>query len=86
MEDKIEKVSDALAAAWRDGGIVNISEDLWPTSLEESLTIQDAVHAKINEEVGAWKAGMPPGYYGRYYKSVTQKLSLIHISEPKRPY
>ena len=73
QEDKIEKVSNALAAAWRDGGIVNISEDLWPTSLEESLTIQDAVHAKINEEVGAWKAGMPPGYYGRYYKSVTQK-------------
>ena len=73
QEDKIEKVSNALAAAWRDGGSVNISEDLWPTSLEESLTIQDAVHAKINEEVGAWKAGMPPGYYGRYYKSVTQK-------------
>ena len=58
MEDKIEKVSDALAAAWRDGGSVNISEDLWPASLEEAMTIQDAFHAKINEEVGAWKIAM----------------------------
>ena len=48
MEDKIEKVSDALAAAWQDGGSVNISEDLWPASLEEAMTIQDAFHAKIN--------------------------------------
>ena len=58
MEDKIEKVSDALAAAWQDGGSVNISEDLWPASLEEAMTIQDAFHAKINEEVGAWKIAM----------------------------
>ena len=47
QQDKIEKVSDALATAWRDGGSVNISEDLWPTDLEESLAIQDAFDAKI---------------------------------------
>ncbi len=58
MEDKIEKVSNALAAAWRDGGSANVSEDLWSTSLEEAMTIQDAFHAKINEEVGAWKIAM----------------------------
>ncbi len=97
-QDKIEKTSNALAAAWLDGGSVNISEDLWPTSLEESLSIQDAFDAKVNEEVAAWKIAMtdpshflsnrpkeqnqtsefkiqslPPGFYGRYYESVTQK-------------
>ena len=35
-EDKIDKVSNALASAWRNGGSVNISEDLWPMSFEES--------------------------------------------------
>ena len=85
QQDKIEKVSDALAAAWRDGGSVNISEDLWPTDLEESLAIQDAFDAKINEEIAGWKiAGTDkigqralgfdhPAFFGRYYKSVTQK-------------
>ena len=98
QQDKIEKVSDALAAAWRDGGSANISEDLWPTSLEESMAIQDAFDAKINEEIAAWKiavtdpshflgnrphqqkqpaasetTSLPPGFYGRHYKSVTQK-------------
>ena len=45
-EDKIDKVSNALVAAWRDGGSVNISEDLWPMSLKESMAIQDAFDAK----------------------------------------
>ena len=54
-EDKIDKVSNALVAAWRDGGSVNISEELWPMSLEESMAIQDAFDAKINEEIVAWK-------------------------------
>ena len=97
QHDKIEKVSAALAAAWRDGGSVKISEDLWPTSLEESMAIQDAFDGKINEEIAAWKiavtdpshflghrphqqkqpaasetTSLPPGFYGRYYKSVTQ--------------
>ncbi len=85
QQDKIEKVSDALAAAWRDGGSVNISEDLWPTDLEESLAIQAAFDAKINEEIAGWKIAMTdklsqraqgldhPAFFGRYYKSVTQK-------------
>ena len=97
-QDKIREVSNALAAAWRGGGSVNISENLWPTSLEESMAIQDALDAKINEEIAAWKiavtdpshfvgsrpdqekqpsesetTSLPPGFYGRYYESVTQK-------------
>ena len=97
-EDKIEKVSNALAAAWRNGDSVNVSEDLWPMSFEESMAIQDAFDAKINEEIVAWKiavtdpshflgnrpdqqtrqsesetTSLPPGFYGRYYESVTQK-------------
>ena len=54
-EDKIDKVSNALAAAWRNGDSVNVSEDLWPMSFEESMAIQDAFDAKINEEIVAWK-------------------------------
>ena len=46
-EDKIDKVSNALAAAWRNGDSVNVSEDLWPMSFEESMAIQDAFDAKI---------------------------------------
>ena len=97
-EDKIEKVSNALAAAWRNGDSVNVSEDLWPMSFEESMAIQDAFDAKINEEIVAWKiavtdpshflvnrpdqqtrpsesetSSLPPGLWGRYYESVTQK-------------
>ena len=29
--------------------------NLWPTDLEESLAIQDAFDAKINEEIAGWK-------------------------------
>ena len=101
-EDKIDKVSNALAAAWRNGGSVNISEDLWPMSFEESMAIQDAFDAKINEEIVAWKiavtdpshflgnrpdqltrpsesetSSLPPGLWGRYYESVTQKSPHI---------
>ena len=54
QEDKIEKVSNALAAAWRDGGSVNLSEDLWPTDTVESLQIQDAFDAKIDEDIAGW--------------------------------
>ena len=60
QQDKIEKVSDALAAAWRDGGSVNISEDLWPTDLEESLAIQDAF-------ISAWIwHAKRPDHYNRF--------------------
>ncbi len=35
-EDKIDKVSNALASAWRNGGSVNISEDI---SSEKNKTL-----------------------------------------------
>jgi 2-keto-4-pentenoate hydratase len=85
MKDKIEKVSNALAAAWRDGGSVNLPEELWPADIEESLAIQDALDAKINEEIAGWKIAVTnklaqrtygldhPVYYGRCYKSITQQ-------------
>ena len=85
QEDKIEKVSNALAAAWRDGGSVDLSEDLWPMDTVESLQIQDAFDAKIDEDIAGWKIAVTdklsqrtfgldhPAFYGRCYQSVTQQ-------------
>jgi 2-keto-4-pentenoate hydratase len=94
QQDKIEKVSDALATAWRDGGSVNISENLWPADLEESMAIQDAFDVKIKEEITGWKIAATdklsqraqgldhPAFFGRYYKSVTQESpALFRMSD-----
>ena len=58
QQDRIEEVSDALAAAWRDGGSVKTPADLWPTSIDDSLAIQDAFDAKVGEEIVGWKIAM----------------------------
>lgn len=53
---KIDRISDALAKAWKTGGSVGaISKDLWPTNLEEAHAMQDELDAKIKQELAGWK-------------------------------
>ena len=59
-----------------------------PEPGENWVFIGDAVTNPVNNGLlGAWEtAGLPDGNYSLRLRVVRQDLSLIHISEPTRPY
>ena len=50
--DKIEKVANALAAVWREGGVLPVMAEEWlPVDMTEAFAMQDALHGKLGYEV-----------------------------------
>jgi 2-keto-4-pentenoate hydratase len=84
-ENKIDVVAEALAKAWREGGVVApLAEELWPTNLAEGYQVQDALARRLDYEISGWKLGMTsqaamkgqgvdhPVHFGREYRNFTQ--------------
>lgn len=82
--DKIEKVASALAAVWRDGGVLPVMAEEWlPVDMTEAFAMQDALHGKLGYEMVGWKlgitssagqkaTGIPHPMIGRLYRHVVQ--------------
>ena len=58
--DQIERAANALVAARKDSAIASLPADAIPQSEADSYQIQDAVRAKLGEQVGGWKVGISP--------------------------
>lgn len=58
--DQIERAANALVAARRGAAIAGLPADAIPQSEADSYQIQDAVRAKLGEQVGGWKVGISP--------------------------
>jgi 2-keto-4-pentenoate hydratase len=84
-ENKIDVVAEALAKAWREGGVVApLAEELWPTNLAEGYQVQDALARRLDYKLAGWKIGMTnqaamkergfdhPVQMGRLYRNFTQ--------------
>ena len=53
--DKIEKVASALAAVWREGGVLPVMAEEWlPVDMTEAFAMQDALHGKLGYEMVGW--------------------------------
>ena len=84
-ENKIDVVAEALAKAWREGGVVGtLDEELWPGNLAEGYQVQDALAQRLDFELAGWKIGGTnqavmkergfdhPLQMGRLYRNFTQ--------------
>ena len=58
--DQIERAANALCAARKGSAIASLPADAIPQSEADSYQIQDAVRAKLGEQVGGWKVGISP--------------------------
>ena len=58
--DQIERAANALVAARKGAAIASLPADAIPQSEADSYQIQDAVRAKLGEQVGGWKVGISP--------------------------
>ncbi|HEV2188686.1 MAG TPA: 2-keto-4-pentenoate hydratase [Stellaceae bacterium] len=58
--DQIERAANALVAARKGSAIASLPADAIPQSEADSYQIQDAVRAKLGEQVGGWKVGISP--------------------------
>ena len=58
--DQIERAAAALAAARKGSAIGGLPADATPQSEADSYRIQDAVRAKLGEQIGGWKVGISP--------------------------
>jgi len=58
--EQIERAASALVAARKGSAIASLPADAIPESEADSYQIQDAVRAKLGEQVGGWKVGISP--------------------------
>jgi 2-keto-4-pentenoate hydratase len=58
--DQIERAASALVAARKGSAIASLPADATPQSEADSYQIQDAVRAKLGEQIGGWKVGISP--------------------------
>jgi len=58
--DQIERAAAALVAARKGSAIAGLPADAIPQSEADSYQVQDAVRAKLGEQVGGWKVGISP--------------------------
>jgi 2-keto-4-pentenoate hydratase len=58
--DQIERAANALVVARKGSAIASLPADAIPQSEADSYQIQDAVRAKLGEQVGGWKVGISP--------------------------
>jgi 2-keto-4-pentenoate hydratase len=58
--DQVETAANALVAARKGSAIAALPEGATPQSEADSYQVQDAVIAKLGENIGGWKVGISP--------------------------
>lgn len=79
--DQIERAANALVAARKGAAIASLPADAIPQSEADSYQIQDAVRAKLGEQVGGWKVGISPlgGHFAAPIYASTVKPSPTNL-------
>jgi 2-keto-4-pentenoate hydratase len=79
--DQIERAANALVAARTGSAIASLPADAIPQSEADSYQIQDAVRAKLGEQVGGWKVGISPlgGHFAAPIYASTVKPSPANL-------
>jgi 2-keto-4-pentenoate hydratase len=69
--DRVKKAGSLLAEAWMSSTqIEQLSDDLFPRSIEEATQIQDVMADAIEDKVAGWKvAGRPGPLLGRVFEA-----------------
>ena len=72
-DDRIAAAASLLAQAWLDGTVIDaFPSDLAPRDLAEATAMQDAMAARIGEDIVGWKiAGKPGAPIGRIFASTS---------------
>ena len=72
-DDRISAAAALFAQAWRDGTIIDaFPSELAPRDLAEAMAMQDAMAARIGEDIVGWKiAGRPGAPAGRIFASTS---------------
>ena len=80
--DQIERAANALVAARKGSAIASLPADAIPQSEADSYQIQDAVRAKLGEQVGGWKVGISPlgGHFAAPIYASTVKPSPASLA------
>jgi 2-keto-4-pentenoate hydratase len=58
--DQVERAASALVAARKGSAIAQLPDGAIPQSEADSYQVQDAVIAKLGENIGGWKVGISP--------------------------